>query len=134
MEGEEYKERFTKKMLDFPTKTINYIKNNLLKQQKEVKKNLKELTEDDPATSGVLAESSEPGTDSYIADSHTKTLVFEEQLKKVNNSIKAALQRIGQGAYGKCESCGRQIELGRLLIMPTASLCVACSKKTSKKA
>lgn len=121
-------------MLDFPTKTINYIKNNLLKQQKQVEKNLKGVEEDDPATTQVLAESSEPGTDAYIADSHTKTLVLEEQLKKVNNSIKAALQRIGQGTYGKCESCGHQIKLGRLLIMPTASLCVSCSKKTSKKA
>ncbi len=30
-------------MLDFPIKTINYIKNNLLKQQKEVEKDLKEI-------------------------------------------------------------------------------------------
>ncbi|MBI2600001.1 TraR/DksA C4-type zinc finger protein [Candidatus Daviesbacteria bacterium] len=119
-------------MLDFPTKTINYIKNNLLRQQKEVEKNLKEVGDDDPATTQVLAESSEPGTDSYIADSHTKTIVLEEQLKKTNNSIKAALQRIKQGTYGTCESCGHKIEVGRLLIMPTASLCISCSKKTSK--
>ncbi|OGE25112.1 hypothetical protein A3C26_02125 [Candidatus Daviesbacteria bacterium RIFCSPHIGHO2_02_FULL_39_12] len=120
-------------MLNFPTKTINYIKNNLLRQQKEVEKNLKEVSEDDPAKPQILAETSEPGTDAYIADSHIKTIVLEKQLKKANNSIKTALQRIKQGTYGKCDRCGHNIEIGRLLIMPMTSLCVSCSKKTSKR-
>lgn len=116
-------------MLEFPTKTINYIKNLLKKQQKQIEKNLKEVEEDDPAKSPVLAESSEPGTDAYIADIHTKTVVFREQLKKTGNSIKTALLKIRKGTYGKCEKCGKQIEVGRLLAMPIASYCVICSKK-----
>lgn len=120
-------------MLDFPTKTINYIKNILQKQEKEVEKNLKDVEEDDPVNGDSLAESSEPGTDSYIADTHTKTLVLEEQLKKTNSSIKTALLKISKGTYGKCEKCGNKIELGRLLAMPTAMLCLSCSKKASRK-
>ncbi len=120
-------------MLGFPTRTINYIKNNLLREQKQVEKSLKEVKKDDPVNGDGLAESSEPGTDSYIADSHTKTLVLEEQLKKTNSSIKAALIKISKGTYGKCEKCGKQIELGRLLAMPTAMLCLSCSKKTSRR-
>lgn len=111
-------------MLDF--------KKILLRQQKEVEKNIKEVKMDDPVNGESLAESSEPGTDSYIADVHTKTIVLENQLKKTNTSIKTALLKISKGTYGKCEKCGNQIEIGRLLAMPTASLCVACSKKVSK--
>ncbi len=116
-------------MLGFPTKTINNIKNVLLRQQKEVEKNLKEVEDDDPAKDQVLAESSEPGTDSYIADSHTKTVILEKQLTETRTSIAKALSKIKSGTYGKCENCGKPIELGRLLAMPTAALCVSCSKK-----
>ena len=118
-------------MLDFPTKTLDNIKKYLLRQQKEVEKNLKEVEEDDPAKSDSLAEASEPGTDSYIADTHTKIVVLEEQLKKTDSSIKAALLKIGKGAYGKCEKCKKQIGVGRLLAMPTAQYCFSCSKKSS---
>lgn len=119
-------------MLKFPTKTINYIKNLLLRQQKVVEKNLKGVEEDDPVKGDGLPESSEPGTDSYIADAHTKTVVLEDQLKKANTSIKTALFKITKGTYGKCEKCGKQIEIGRLLAMPTAQYCLSCSKKITK--
>ena len=119
-------------MLNFPSKTIIYIKNLLLRQQKEVEKNLKEVEKDDPSKSEALAESSAPGTDSYIADSHTRTVALVQQLKKTSSSIKNALLKIGKGTYGKCERCGKQIEVGRLLAMPTATYCLSCSKKISK--
>lgn len=119
-------------MLGFPSKTINYIKNLLLRQQKEVEKNLNEVKSDDPVNGDGLPESSEPGTDSYIADTHTKTVVLENQLKKANTSIKEALSKITKGTYGKCEKCGQGIEIGRLLAMPTAQFCLSCSKKITK--
>ena len=119
-------------MLNFPSKTIEYLKTLLSRQQKEVEKNLKEVKKDDPAMNQVVAESSEPGTDSYIADTHTKAVVLEEQLKKANTSIKDALLKISKGTYGKCEKCGKQIGMGRLLAMPTAQYCLSDSKKISK--
>lgn len=119
-------------MLGFPRKTIDYIKNLLIREQKEVEKNIKGVEKNDPAKSESLAESSEPGTDSYIADAHTKVVVLGTQLKKTNSSINEALLKIKNGTYGKCEKCNKQIEVGRLLAMPTAMLCLSCSKKSSK--
>ena len=119
-------------MLNFPKQTIKFIQNLLLSQQKEVEKNLKKVEKDDPAKADGLAETSEPGLDSYIADTHTKIVALEEQLKKTNSSIKTALAKIGKGTYGKCEDCGKQIEMARLLAMPTAAYCLSCSKKSSK--
>lgn len=120
-------------MLDFPSKTIDYIKKKLLKEQREVEKNLKEVEEDDPAKSDGLVEASEPGTDSYIADVHTKTLILGGQLKKTSKSIQKALLKIKKGSYGKCEKCGKQIEVGRLMAMPIAQYCLSCSKKSIVK-
>lgn len=120
-------------MLNFPKKTLSFIQKHLLKQAKVIDKNLKEVTEDDPARSPALAESSEPGTDSYIADMHSKSIVLEHQLKSTKTSIKVALLKIKKGTYGKCESCSKQIEVGRLLAMPTAQFCVSCSQKKIKR-
>ncbi|MBI2329882.1 TraR/DksA C4-type zinc finger protein [Candidatus Daviesbacteria bacterium] len=119
-------------MLNFPKKTLEFIKRHLRRQQREVEKNLKEVEEDDPVKSPSLAESSEPGTDSYLADTHAKTIVLGQQLKNAKTSILVALTKIKKGTYGKCEKCGMKIEIGRLMIMPTAQYCIACSKKTLK--
>lgn len=120
-------------MLNFPKETLKFIKKHLLRQQRQVDKNLKGVEEDDPVKSPALAETSEPGTDSYIADTHGKSVVLEKHLKDTKTSIGAALSKIKNGTYGKCEKCGKQIEVGRLLAMPTAQYCVSCSKKISKK-
>ena len=119
-------------MLEFPKKIKNYIKSLLLRQQKEIEKNIKGVEEEDPAKADSLAESSEPGTDSYVADTHIRDMALKETLKKINTSIKIALQKIAKGTYGKCEKCGNPVGLSRLMAMPTAMLCLACSKKASK--
>lgn len=119
-------------MLDFPTKTLESIKKLLLRQEKEIEENIKEIEEDDPAKDNGVAESSEPGTDSYIAEIHTKNIVLEQHLKSAKTNIKDALTKIKNGTYGKCEKCGNRIELSRLLAMPTAKYCLSCTKKTAK--
>ena len=43
--------------------------------------------------------------------------------------IDAALQRIGEGAFGWCEECGEEIAVRRLEIDPTALLCVTCASR-----
>ncbi len=118
-------------MSNFPKNTIEFFQRHLRRQQREVEKNLKNVVEDDPAKSPALVESSEPGTDSYIAETHSKSIVLEKKLTEAKTGIKAALQKIKSSTYGKCENCGKQIEIGRLLAMPTAQYCVACSKKLS---
>lgn len=120
-------------MLSLPKNTIENIKRLLLRQQKEVEKDLKEVKEEDPVNGNDVLESSEPGTDSYLAETHGKTLVVETELKKANTSIKTALLKITKGTYGKCEKCGKQINIQRLFAMPTASLCIDCSSKPQKR-
>jgi RNA polymerase-binding transcription factor DksA len=41
--------------------------------------------------------------------------------------IRAALQRIANGTYGACATCGRPIGEQRLAAIPTAVTCIACS-------
>ncbi len=109
-------------------KALDKIKSTLLNKQKKVEEEIKLLDEDDPVNSEAPAESSEPGTDSWVADTHTRTVAIKETLKETLNKIKHALASLASGKYGKCENCGKKIEEARLAAMPTASLCIKCSK------
>lgn len=120
-------------MLSLPGKSINAIKRLLLKRQKEVEKQIKEVDKDDPATEPALAETSEPGTESWMADAHIRAIALKDQLVRAAQGVKKALTKIKKKTYGKCESCKKVIEPARLKAMPTATLCLSCSKKNSKK-
>ncbi len=43
--------------------------------------------------------------------------------------IERALRRIESGEYGVCETCGQKIPVGRLKILPYATMCVKCQRE-----
>jgi len=40
--------------------------------------------------------------------------------------VEAALSRLDDGSYGRCEVCGDAIAAGRMEVRPTARTCVGC--------
>lgn len=58
----------------------------------------------------------------------SEVLSLIEQLQLAHADVSAALDRIEEGRYGKCERCGRDILDERLEALPTANLCVACKQ------
>lgn len=44
------------------------------------------------------------------------------------NQIEEALQRLGNGDYGRCRDCGHPISEARLEFLPSATLCVHCQE------
>jgi RNA polymerase-binding transcription factor DksA len=115
-----------------PAQTVDKIRQLLLRQQKKVEEEIKSIEQDDPVLNESLPESSEPGTDSWMADVHGRAVAAKQSLQDVLTSIKKSLTALKLGKYGKCENCGKQIEAARLAVMPTATLCIACSKKKAK--
>lgn len=49
-------------------------------------------------------------------------------------AVRAALQRIAQGAYGECVTCGKAIALERLKASPAAMRCIVCQTQAEAKA
>lgn len=45
--------------------------------------------------------------------------------------IRAALDRINAGSYGKCMVCGKNIEPRRLEALPEAERCLSCAKQAA---
>jgi RNA polymerase-binding transcription factor DksA len=121
-------------MLNLPQQTLVKIKTTLLRQQKEVEEQLKEIENDDPVNlASQMAEASESGTDSWMADVHAKLTTVKNDLTDLSSKIKNSLLRLNKGTYGKCEKCSKPIEPERLEAMPTATVCVSCSKKTTRR-
>ena len=52
------------------------------------------------------------------------TLLTEEQLL---TEVRAALARLDDGAFGRCEKCGRAIPKSRLDAVPYARHCIRCA-------
>ncbi len=53
-----------------------------------------------------------------------------EIVRRELQEIEAALQRIQEGRYGTCLSCGGPIGLQRLRAIPEARFCMSCSGQT----
>ena len=53
------------------------------------------------------------------------------RLAQTIDEIDAALDRIADGSYGRCSSCGVAIPLERLEFRPFAAGCVGCQASTS---
>ncbi len=49
-----------------------------------------------------------------------------ERKSKLLCKIEETLERIDQGDYGDCTSCGEEIGVKRLMARPIARLCIAC--------
>ena len=55
----------------------------------------------------------------------------EEQLIE---EINAALARLDEGGYGRCEKCKQEIYRARLQAVPYARYCVSCARQLLEKA
>jgi RNA polymerase-binding protein DksA len=66
------------------------------------------------------------GTDNFEQEFTLGLLQNEEQLLQ---EIEAALQRIDQGTFGRCEECQRPIPRARLQAIAYARRCVDCARK-----
>jgi DnaK suppressor protein len=59
-----------------------------------------------------------------------QAMALEAQRRRQNQliRIRAALQRISDGEYGYCASCGEPIRAARLELDPTAAACINCAR------
>ena len=57
------------------------------------------------------------------------TLRLREREQKLLKKIEEAIERINEGTFGSCESCGGEISVKRLKARPVTTLCIECKTK-----
>jgi len=53
-------------------------------------------------------------------------LRIRDRERKLITKVKEALDRIENGTFGICDSCGRPISEKRLMVRPVTTLCIEC--------
>jgi DnaK suppressor protein len=97
-----------------------------------------ELVDADAELTDLLRYSGDGAGDDQ-ADSGASALEREHELTLVNNTrdlleqTRHALDRIGTGTFGACESCGKAIGKARLQAFPRATLCVECKQREERR-
>lgn len=68
------------------------------------------------------------------ASSYTKEFLFHQSNseRQLLNMVESALDRIRQGSFGQCISCGEDINPKRLEAVPWTRFCIDCQEKLEK--
>jgi len=97
---------------------------NYLRQAESLQAEADALTED--REPGDVQFDEESGEGDTLAVERERDLALSAQARAAIEQIDAAIARIHDGTYGKCESCGTAIPKERLKALPQAALCVKC--------
>ncbi len=106
--------------------TQAYFKENLLKR-------LDELYAEAERTVAGMTDTEEtfpdPTDRATLESDRNFMLRIRDRERKLILKIREALQRIEDGSFGICESCGDDIGTERLEARPVTTLCIECKRK-----
>jgi len=63
----------------------------------------------------------------------TKDLAIEQNFREMIEGIDEALRKIDAGTYGLCDRCGQPINIERLKVIPSATLCIECQETMERR-
>jgi DnaK suppressor protein len=99
----------------------------LLDRRKSLVKDVQGMEREEAGTAGHVSGSSihsaEFGSDRSARD---VSLGCMESVASVIHKIDDALERVREGTFGKCDTCGEKISKDRLSAIPYARLCFPC--------
>jgi YteA family regulatory protein len=116
---------------------LNYFKEKLLEEKKDVTALIKQMRDNDTTTPLVDRNVELSYYDNHGADNGgelndlLRGLALEGNEKSINSKIDRALRDIENGDYGVCKICGKVIPEERLDFIPYAEHCVNCQNGIS---
>lgn len=118
---------------------INRCQKQLFALRDRLVHDVSELKEEAMRGAGGEASGSLSNVPLHLADLGTDASEKEIDFNLVGNEeqildeINAALERVDQGTFGRCEQCGQEIAAERLRVMPYCRYCVSCAQKKERK-
>jgi DnaK suppressor protein len=108
-------------------KKLDYFKKRLESRQVELRR-MVTRTEQDGRT---VDEDSAQDIADRAASSYTKEFLFHQSNndRQLLQMVDGALERLREGAFGECISCGKEINAKRLEAVPWTRHCIECQEK-----
>lgn len=116
---------------------LRYFKKKLIEDKKEVLRAIDQEEENGLHSSLQDYYSELSVYDNHPADIASETFEMEMQFNLEENEkrhlmeINEAIEKIDNGTYGVCDSCGNSIEIERLDVIPYTPICAKCSENKS---
>jgi len=127
------------KIKKMAAKALKKYKALLLKEREKIGGGLNHITQDALKTSQRDASGDLSGYSFHMADQASDNYEVEFSLSRASDDqdilylIDEAIKRIGDGTYGNCPQCGKQIPKKRLNAIPHTELCVICQSKNERR-
>ncbi len=113
---------------------VNSLRDTLAKRQSEIQHTIEIMKENKTAEQDKYSPTelsnydnhpADMGTEMYQVQFNNALRVHEEhELKDIDD----ALKKIDDGSFGKCEFCGKDIDIERLKAIPSVKLCIDCEE------
>ncbi|MDJ0341072.1 TraR/DksA family transcriptional regulator [Streptomyces sp. H10-C2] len=97
-----------------------------------------EIISSEASVAGLLRDSG-GGAGDDDADTGTKNITREHEMslaataREMLAQTEHALERLDEGTYGRCESCGNPIGKARMQAFPRATLCIDCKQRQERR-
>ncbi len=111
--------------------TLQRLKRQLLEEKQRILRSLKESLQEEERWGDMTQEPMD--LEDWAHFSYSEDLLAKLSTRELDllRAIDRALQRMENGSYGLCESCGRPIERERLELIPWTNVCAECARKYS---
>ena len=108
-------------------KRLETFKKRLEERQQSLRKTVSRTEED----GRIADQDSAQDIADRAASSYTKEFLFSQSNneRQLLAMVETALQRIREGAFGECVSCGNEINAKRLEAVPWTRYCIECQEK-----
>jgi len=114
------------------TKQQSIIRHKLLELRQQTAHELERIVADGlPSETKVPAVFGDRGEVAGAVHELSKRTALGQGRIDILTAIERAIEKVDNGSYGICDSCGHPIESERLEILPYASQCITC--KSSKQ-
>ena len=111
-------------------KTLSVLKEKLVQEQTRLREELGRIAKPIKNTDDFDTKFNEIGTgedeNASEIEEYADNLALETNLENQLKDIDGALEKIAKDEYGKCEVCGKDISLERLMAYPSAKKCTNC--------
>lgn len=111
---------------------LQHFKQLLLEKRKELQGEMNNIKNDEENMSQKEKDGDHSSYPYHMADQGSDNMAQEMNFLYAHRDsrllyhIDQALDKIEDGTYGKCETCGEFINKDRLFALPHARLCIAC--------
>lgn len=112
-------------------------KSKLRYYKKILEKHLAALADEAKETVGEMVDDDDtfpdPNDRATLESDRNFVLRIRDRERKLKVKIEQALERIADGTFGICESCGEDISEERLKARPVTTLCITCKEEQEKQ-